>query len=759
MQAGLDAERQRIATLYSSEREKGKHLLYLFQCDLLPGVSGKILESKGQRDFVVVKHVHPVQKIAGWTFIVLLNAGMLFYILLFALTQNSHRQGAWAASFAVWLVVEVLLVSSLIVLIMHVILPSMILKDVTKIKKKLMDNIKDFNQRLKKKGSISQYTAGDPRNFNAAEYLFLSTRLALELPDLKEAQMIAHYRTPWPKQSYQHETNVSKAYSRKFAALFRSFTIVLIFVITTFLSIPPTAQDIVLQMVSTVLVGYVALLHLELYFIYPILVVLPLLVVAMIVHFLVQSSRGRERLRLQQLMKEIEPEVAEIHPATEQDNQQLMDGEIEENTAGDRDEDISEEDDEDAGDGDDDDHDDDDKEAGGGNVRIIEANKGDEKDYGTNIAMVADHYRFASNIGPLHTPLQRKVQPSKEPSRGTQGVSEVSTIDRHYRGADSGDDSSESSISISININTTTSSRAPRRRIKGCVGGAAGRMALRHASRRLSMAQGLRLARAVEESLRERDAAAATSVAPLIVPVEPALISAPAASSRLIPTSSETILEPTAVKVPEGEGSGMAAKTEGGGSGMAAKKGTAGEIENSGSESDDDSDDSDEHTVSSSDDSTGTESDEENEENEEEEDDGKNEDQQKVNEREPEPAKPTAAPCSSDQGGVRSAAGSGGGDYGGGRGGGGSGGGGSGKSHVQTPLAASIRSMQDVSVSISLSSCSSNGSSGFSDFLSNCSEEFSSSDFSIDSGNDDDSGSDASVGVGVGVTEGGVDSD
>lgn len=32
------------------EKDKAKRLLYLFQCDLLPGISGQILSSKGARD-------------------------------------------------------------------------------------------------------------------------------------------------------------------------------------------------------------------------------------------------------------------------------------------------------------------------------------------------------------------------------------------------------------------------------------------------------------------------------------------------------------------------------------------------------------------------------------------------------------------------------------------------------------------------------------------------------------------------------------
>ena len=104
--ASLVAEAQIDKTSQRSSLERGKRLLFLFQRDLLPGVSGKILESKGQRDNVPVKFVSFHSKAVAWAFISLLNIGMLFYILLFALTQTGPRQNAWFQSFALWLVVE-----------------------------------------------------------------------------------------------------------------------------------------------------------------------------------------------------------------------------------------------------------------------------------------------------------------------------------------------------------------------------------------------------------------------------------------------------------------------------------------------------------------------------------------------------------------------------------------------------------------------------------------------------------------------------
>jgi hypothetical protein len=285
-----------------SNKEKGKHLLFLFQRDLLPGVSGQILESKGQRDNIAVKPVPWEAKAACWAFIGLLNVGMLFYILLFAVSQTEHRQGAWALSFAMWLVVEILFVSSATVLVTHVFVPSLIMRDVNKIKLKLADSIRAFNSNIRKRRGPHGEDQEGPEHFNAASYLFVSTRLAQQWSELREAQIIAQFRTPWPKQSYQRETDVSQSYSKKYTALYRSASIVAIFFLTNLLQIPPALQDMVVQMCSTAVIGYTTLLHIQLYDVYPALVVLPTVLACLVVHFAVQSRRAQANQSLAQML-------------------------------------------------------------------------------------------------------------------------------------------------------------------------------------------------------------------------------------------------------------------------------------------------------------------------------------------------------------------------------------------------------------------------------------------------------------------------
>ena len=297
----LRLEEESAAIQSLSNREKGKRLMFLFQRDLLPGVSGKILESKGQRDNIAVTFVSWQAKVAGWTFIGLLNVGMLFYILLFAVSQTAHRQGAWALSFALWLVVEILFVSSAVVVFTHIFIPSLIMKDVNKIKAKLVDSIRAFN------ASIKQHREGDEADneeeqgdgsFSTTDYLFVSSRMAKKWSELREAKIIAQFRTPWPKQSYQREVNVSKSYSKKFSAFTRSASILAMFFLTNLVQVPPSVQDMLVQMCTTTALGYTILLHINLYKIFPVLVIIPLCIVATVVHFIIRSNAAAQQKSL-----------------------------------------------------------------------------------------------------------------------------------------------------------------------------------------------------------------------------------------------------------------------------------------------------------------------------------------------------------------------------------------------------------------------------------------------------------------------------
>jgi hypothetical protein len=348
----LEKERIKFKVL-KTEREQSKRLLYLFQKDLIPAITGEILESKEQRENIVVKPVSVKVKVFAWFFLGILDLGMLFYVFLFAVSQDSHRQAAWGRSLGIYLVLDIVLISTLMVIFLHVLLPSLIMRDVGKIKKKVTESIEKFYDKMEAKREVkeqkkqkesdedddseedeeddsfddlmdSEEDDDDPLHspkvsnrkrpnqtfviiteemqkqklqkeigrgissaslgvqFNAAKYLFLSYRLAEQYPDLKASQMILQYSSPWPKQDYKHIKDVKSNYSDKYSGITRAISIIVIFFLTNLLAAPLAIQDMILQLCTTAAIGYTILVHIQLYYIYPVLVVIPTLAIGMI---------------------------------------------------------------------------------------------------------------------------------------------------------------------------------------------------------------------------------------------------------------------------------------------------------------------------------------------------------------------------------------------------------------------------------------------------------------------------------------------
>eukprot|EP01036_Dinobryon_divergens_P040576 gene40576-53660_t len=266
-----------------SPREKTKRLLFLFQCDLLPGLSGQILSSKGQRDNLtsIRRPVAPWQKAAGYLTVLIVDAAMLFFVFLFALQQSKVRQAAWLRSFLIWLLCEVCFVSTLVVLVVHYCIPCfVVLGDVGHIGQKLQESVSAYHR------SLLDRAGGDDNNkergpeeeeFNSADFLFVSTRVARLYPALAAAKVIGQFRTVWPRRSYQHVSDAAQTYQNNgFKFFVGSFGTILIFTLQSFLYLPEGLQDAVVRGFSAGGVGYLAVLHGQLFDQQPGLAFIPL---------------------------------------------------------------------------------------------------------------------------------------------------------------------------------------------------------------------------------------------------------------------------------------------------------------------------------------------------------------------------------------------------------------------------------------------------------------------------------------------------
>lgn len=291
------SELRRFRNENFSEQQIGRRLLFLFQLDLLPGVQGRILEAKANRDQQKRSSVEWSTKIAVWLIVGLMDIGMLFFIFLFALTQDYHRQNAWFLSFVMWLVVEVCLSSTNTVIVTHMVIPTIIMKDINVIKKRLVDNIRDYQSSLTADSKKKRKKEEETNKFNAADYLFVSNRLAKSYPDMKESQIITMFSTPWPRVSYQRVHDETKGYNQSFKAFKRAAVTVLVLILSNLVTIPTSVQDVFTDLVVNVVLFYIILFHIQLYEIFPLFAFLPLILLLVVIHFGFRACRGAHRER------------------------------------------------------------------------------------------------------------------------------------------------------------------------------------------------------------------------------------------------------------------------------------------------------------------------------------------------------------------------------------------------------------------------------------------------------------------------------
>ena len=288
--------------------DKNKRLMYLFVKDLMDGVNGAILDAKDRRDSDRKRRIQPAYKAASWVFLTLTAVAMLLYIYLFAMGQSQHRQNAWFRSFLVWLVFEIVLCASAIVFVKHVLLPLIAVGDVRRVKKSIVSDIIRFNSSMRSvrvmppphTDSLQHLPPDNLETFNAAQFLFPSHRLAAMHRYLPESGVVLQYSTPWPKRAFGtgRGGNVKDNYDMRFAFLAQAISRVVLFLLVGLVSIPDPVQDMLIEVVSTMGLGYLVILHVQLFRLHPVLVLLPALLLVGVVYIMTSSCNKASALDL-----------------------------------------------------------------------------------------------------------------------------------------------------------------------------------------------------------------------------------------------------------------------------------------------------------------------------------------------------------------------------------------------------------------------------------------------------------------------------
>jgi hypothetical protein len=239
---------------------------------------------------------------------------MLFYVFLFALRQTKARQDAWFRSFLTWLGLDTLLVCTFVVVFSNIVVPSFIMKDISKLKEHLLSTLHAHRRSI---GQVAASQENDEKSdraapasaeingpeLNSADYFFISSRICRmeEFQHLLVASMISKFSTPWPRQSYQHavqdDTTTTAAATRShyWSVLFavKSF---LVFLIGGFVQLPPSFQDSVVYMAFSVACGYIVVLLTQLYSVHPALIAIPVTTALVLTHYTIQFiTAARQR--------------------------------------------------------------------------------------------------------------------------------------------------------------------------------------------------------------------------------------------------------------------------------------------------------------------------------------------------------------------------------------------------------------------------------------------------------------------------------
>ena len=209
-----------------STNDKRDRLLYLFIGDLLAGLNGKIINMKSIREKKLdKKKIRPLPKFLkfiGCLIYAALISGMLFYVFLFAVQQPKNMQRSWFISFVMWIIFEVIVVSSGVVFIMHVLIPTLTVNEVEVAKNKLAMNLVRFKDSLR--NGVHDVCAKEV--FNSSKYMFLSHKMALLFPEYPESQVIMSFQTDMPKIKKVNDDD--KSYKKSYKYFFLQLGIYLI---------------------------------------------------------------------------------------------------------------------------------------------------------------------------------------------------------------------------------------------------------------------------------------------------------------------------------------------------------------------------------------------------------------------------------------------------------------------------------------------------------------------------------------------------
>lgn len=287
------ASNKPLTTGNNSEVAISQKLMYLFQYDLLPPVTSRILDTKHNRDILHLTPVHALTQQCILMALLLFNAGMLGYVLYFGADARFYLQSAWARSFALYLFIDVIFTSTIFVCFFHMLLPLCISQDIYDMKTKLTTLIHQFNsnyaasRQVQPTNSTSSNSIKALPKFNASNYFFISKFIAKEYLNLHVSKFILHYATEFPRRaSYQHneENDVQTMYKLSIEAFIG------------FLNLPLWIQNTFIHLSCMFLIAVTIYYNVLIYEIQAEVIVISIFVYLVMIHFFYSACKSRQHM-------------------------------------------------------------------------------------------------------------------------------------------------------------------------------------------------------------------------------------------------------------------------------------------------------------------------------------------------------------------------------------------------------------------------------------------------------------------------------
>jgi hypothetical protein len=147
-----------------------------------------------------------------------------------------------------------------VVVVLDFAIPAAIKKDIIKIRAALFKIFKNLRR-----------NNSNPTSFNAANHLFISTRVAKKYPRLPISKLILQFSNTWPTWSYHQFNSISDESSFR-NSIISNVTITFLFI---FINMPNNLQDYFIQFISTFIIDGIIILCITLFNISPALIVFP----------------------------------------------------------------------------------------------------------------------------------------------------------------------------------------------------------------------------------------------------------------------------------------------------------------------------------------------------------------------------------------------------------------------------------------------------------------------------------------------------